>query len=180
MASCSITTGMCLEWVWYVADTKTNDCAYCSCKYYSKMLKNVLYLGAMVSAGPAAFAASLTGLKTVLFTGMSATALGSAVITYSEEFSLPWLCVGRMLHGLGAGTVFVIVPNYASELSKSKTRSKHFTQYNTPTIILIFRFRYYTFGWCGRESWNALRRDDSLVSFSETFSTRYELIIKTP
>lgn len=114
-----------MEWAWYVTDVKTDDCAYDNYEYHAKMLKNILYLGAMVGAGSAAFAASLVGLKTVLFSGLSATAFGSTVIAYSAD-ALPWLCVGRILHGLGAGTVFVVVPNYASEMSEPKTRSERF------------------------------------------------------
>lgn len=172
VTSCSITTGMCLEWAWYVTNVKTDDCAYCSCKYYLKMLKNVLYLGAMVSAGSTAFAASLAGLKTVLFTGLSVTALGSAVITYSAE-ALPWLCVGRILHGLGAGAVFVVVPNYASEISKPKIRSEHLTRYYKLILIITLRLRYYTFDRCDRKSGNALCHCDNSVSISETFSAQY-------
>lgn len=124
MATCSITTGMCLDWTWSMAVAKTNDCV--NYRYnHMKILKSTLYFGAVISAGPAAFIVSLAGLKAVLLAGSSIMAIGSAVLIYSAN-KLLWLYVGRLLHGLGVGIVFVVVPNYASEISKPKPRSKHF------------------------------------------------------
>lgn len=124
MATCSITTGMCLEWTWSMAVVKTNDCAYYRYNHM-KILKSTVYFGAIISAGPAAFVASLAGFKAVLFASSSIMAMGSAVLIYSAN-KLSWLYVGRLLHGLGVGIVLVVVPNYASEISKPKTRSENF------------------------------------------------------
>lgn len=124
MATCSITTGMCLDWTWNMAVARTNDCA-CYRYNHMKILKSTVYFGAIVSAGPAAFVASLAGLKAMLFASSSIMAIGSAVIIYSAN-KLSWLYVGRLLHGLGVGIAFVVVPNYASEISNSKTKSEHF------------------------------------------------------
>lgn len=123
-ASCSITTGMCLEWTWSTAAAKIDDCAYYRYNHL-KILKSTLYFGAVISAGPTAFVSSLAGLRAVLFASSSITAIGSAVIMYSADI-LSWLYVGRLLQGLGVGIVFVAVPNYASEISKPKPRSEHF------------------------------------------------------
>lgn len=128
MTSCSFTIGMCLEWAWYMTDTLIdnydNDDLCNTDKYRLKMIKSLLYFGAIVSAGPAAFFASLLGLKLVLVIGMMITACGSLVIIYMSTMSIAF-CIGRIMHGIGTGIVFVIVPNYAAEIAEPKLRCEY-------------------------------------------------------
>lgn len=91
------------------------------------MLKNLLFLGAITSAGPAAIVASLIGLKAVLVIGMLFTLCGSVIIMYSMGV-LMVLYTGRILQGFGAGIVCVIVPNYAAEIADPKIRSEYFIE----------------------------------------------------
>lgn len=124
VASCSLTIGMCLEWTWCSTDIE---------KYQSKMLKDLLFLGAITSAGPAAIVASLVGLKSVLAIGMVITFCGSVIIVYSMGV-LTALYTGRILQGFGAGVVCVIVPNFVAEIAEPKFRSKYFIASNTYTL----------------------------------------------
>lgn len=119
---------MCLEWAWYMTDALIEDYdnndLYKTDKYRLKMIKSLLYFGAIVSAGPAAFFASLLGLKSVLVIGMMITACGSLVIIYLSTTSIAF-CIGRVMHGIGTGIVFVIVPNYAVEIAEPKLRCEY-------------------------------------------------------
>ncbi|CAI6358170.1 unnamed protein product [Macrosiphum euphorbiae] len=112
---------MCFEWTWCSTDIE---------KYQSKMLKDLLFLGAITSAGPAAILASLVGLKLVLVIGMIFTFCGSVIIVYSMGV-LAVLYMGRILQGFGAGVVCVIVPNFSAEIAEPKFRSKYFNESNT-------------------------------------------------
>jgi len=94
------------------------------------MLKDLLFLGAIGSAGPAAIVASLVGLKSVLVIGMVFTFCGSVIIVYSMGV-LTVLYIGRILQGFGTGVVCVIVPNYVAEIAEPKFRSKYFFESNT-------------------------------------------------
>lgn len=123
MAACSITIGICLEWTWYATDVETSDInADYNDKYRSQIMKNFLYFGMIVSAGPAAFATSLLGFKSLLVVGMFITISGSIVINNGSFLAL---YIGQSLHGIGAGIVFVIVPNYAAEMAEPRLRSKY-------------------------------------------------------
>ncbi|XP_026820704.1 facilitated trehalose transporter Tret1-2 homolog [Rhopalosiphum maidis] len=113
VASCSLTIGMCLEWTWCTTSIEM---------YQTLRLKDLLFLGAITSAGPAAIVASLVGLKAVLVIGMLFTLCGSVIIVYSMGI-LMVLYIGRILQGFGAGIVCVIVPNYAAEIADPKIRS---------------------------------------------------------
>lgn len=115
---CSVTIGMCLEGSWRTNDAGTE---YDKNKL-SEMSKTLLYIGAIVSAGPAAFIASMQNkLREVLIIGMWFTLGGSILITFSTD-ALRTLIFGRIFHGIGAGIVCVIVPNYASEFTDSQYR----------------------------------------------------------
>lgn len=118
VASCSLTIGMCLEWTWCTTNIEM---------YQTLRLKNLLFLGAITSAGPAAIIASLIGLKAVLVIGMLFTFCGSVIIMYSMGV-LMVLYTGRILQGFGAGIVCVIVPNYAAEIADPKIRSEYFIE----------------------------------------------------
>jgi len=123
VAACSITIGICLEWTWCTTDVETSDTnAEYNDKYRSQIMKNFLYFGMIVSAGPAAFVASLLGLKSLLVVGMFITICGSIVINGGSFLAL---YIGQSLHGVGAGIVFVIVPNYATEMAEPRLRSKY-------------------------------------------------------
>jgi len=99
------------------------------------MLKDILFVGAITSAGPAAILASLVGLKPVLVIGMFFTFCGSVIIVYSMGV-LAVLYIGRILQGFGAGVVCVIVPNFAAEIAEPKFRSKYFIKSNTFIYVL--------------------------------------------
>jgi len=113
---------MCLDWTWCTTDVKPSDTDYKD-EYRSQIIKNFLYFGMIISAGPAAFVASLMGFKSLLSIGMFITICGSTVINNGSFLAL---YIGRSLHGIGAGIVFVIVPNYAAEIAEPKLRSKCF------------------------------------------------------
>lgn len=122
---CSLTIGLCLEWTWCTVNAeKDNPIAHSKHTYQTQALNDLLYFGIIVSAGPAAFVSSLLGLKSALVIGLVITTCGSIVIIYSTG-ALLWLYIGRIMHGLGAGFVFVIVPNYASEIAEPKFRGKY-------------------------------------------------------
>jgi len=107
---------MCLEWTWCTTEIE---------KYQSKLLKDLLFLGAIARAGPAAILASLVGPKPVLVIGMVLTFCGSVIIVYSMGV-LTVLYTGRILQGFGAGVVWVVVPNYVAEIAEPKFRSKYY------------------------------------------------------
>lgn len=133
MTTCSITTGMCMEWTCFFAtDEKTNDTNtdYIE-KYGLQLVKSCLYFGMIFSAGPAAFVASLIGLKSLLMAGTLITISGSIVCNLGTYLAM---YIGRSLHGIGAGIVFVIVPNYGAEIAEPKFRSKY-------TFVLLTRNR---------------------------------------
>ncbi|XP_025194293.1 sugar transporter ERD6-like 6 [Melanaphis sacchari] len=113
VASCSLTIGMCLEWTWCTRSIEM---------YQIFRLKDLFFLGAITSAGPAAIVGSLVGLKAILVIGMIFTFCGSVIILYSMG-ALMILYIGRILQGFGAGIVCVIVPNYAAEISDPKIRN---------------------------------------------------------
>jgi len=94
------------------------------------MLNDLLFLGAITGAGPAAIVGSLVGLKQVLVIGMVFTFCWSVIIVYSMDV-LAVLYVARILQGFGAGIVCVIVPNFAAEIAEPKFRSKYFIESNT-------------------------------------------------
>lgn len=120
---CSVTIGMCL--VCFTTDEETNDTDIdYKEKYRSELIKSCLYFGMIISAGPAAFFASLMGLKSLLVVGMLITISGSVVSSIGESCFA--LYIERSLHGIGAGIVFVIVPNYGAEMAEPKFRSKSF------------------------------------------------------
>lgn len=135
MTSCSFTAGMCLEWAWFMTDAIIKVCdngnVYGSVenmdKYRFKIIKSLLYTGAIISAGPAAFFASLCGLKLVLVIGMMITMCGSLVIIYLSYLSITSIAfyAGRIMHGIGTGIVFVTVPNYVEEMAEPKIRGKY-------------------------------------------------------
>lgn len=131
MALCSLAVGMSLEWTWCSDDVKTDnfDINYRN-KHGSQVLENILFVGMIIGAGPAAFISSNIGLKTTLVMGMMNTILGSYSILYSDYSGIiPYLWIGRIMHGIGAGFIFVIVPNYAVEIANPKIRGV--------TIILL-------------------------------------------
>lgn len=121
---CSLTVGMCLEWTWCSEDVETDDfnTNYRN-KYRSQVLKNILYFGAIISAGPAAFVTSHFGLKAILAIGLIINLCGSFTIIYSTG-SILALYIGRIMHGMGTGIVFVVVPNYAVEIADPKLRGE--------------------------------------------------------
>lgn len=146
---------MCLEWAWYMTDMLIedydNDDFHYTDKYRLKMIKSLVYFGAVVSAGPAAFFASLLGFKSVLVIGMMITACGSLVIIYLSTTSIAF-CIGRIMHGIGTGIVFVIVPNYAAEIAEPKLRCEYyiFSKSNIQIVISscgkgIFSFFFFFF-----------------------------------
>jgi len=96
--------------------------------YQLQRLKDLLFFGAITSAGPAAIVASLIGLKAVLVIGMLFTLCGSVIIVYSMGV-LMVVYTGRIMQGFGAGIVFVIVPNYAAEIAEPKLRSEYYYIY---------------------------------------------------
>lgn len=126
---CSMTIGMCLEWTCCTIESpsiiRNNQ------QHRSNVLKSCMYFGAIISAGPAAFIASLKGLRAMLIIALLITISGSILITYSPDALLS-LCSARILHGLATGIVFVIVPNYAAEMAEPKFRGKQ-----RKTIIIL-------------------------------------------
>lgn len=122
---CSLTIGMCLEWAWCTVNIDDdNQNVHSKHEYQRQALNNLLYFGMIISAGPAAFVVSLLGLRSVLVIGLGLTTCGSIVIIYSTG-TLLWLYIGRILHGLGAGIVFVVVPNYSLEIAEPKLRGDY-------------------------------------------------------
>ncbi|XP_060851565.1 facilitated trehalose transporter Tret1-2 homolog [Rhopalosiphum padi] len=110
---------MCLEWTWQNDDLKTE----CNWSAFENMSKTLIYVGAIISAGPAALVASMqTKLREVLIIGIFFTLCGSIVLMTCSISALSTLVAGRILHGMGAGIVCVVVPNYAAEITEPKYR----------------------------------------------------------
>lgn len=119
-----------MEWTWCSEDVETDDfnTNYMN-KYRSQVLKNILYFGAIIAAGPAAFFASLFGFKAVLAIGLVITVCGSFAIIFHSTGTILALYIGRIMHGMGAGIVFVVVPNYAVEIADPKIRGEYYKKY---------------------------------------------------
>ncbi|KAL4084714.1 hypothetical protein QTP88_027636 [Uroleucon formosanum] len=110
---------MCLEWTRRDDDVITEN-EWSTSEYMSKTL---IYGGAIISAGPAALIASMqTKLREVLTIGTLFTLCGSIVLMTCSTGALSTLIIGRILHGMGAGVVCVVVPNYAAEITEPKYR----------------------------------------------------------
>ncbi|CAI6364419.1 unnamed protein product [Macrosiphum euphorbiae] len=110
---------MCLEWTVHDDDVTTENDWSTS----ENMSKTLIYGGAIISAGPAALIASMqTKLREVLTIGTLFTLCGSIVLMTCSTDALSTLITGRILHGMGAGIVCVIVPNYAAEITEPKYR----------------------------------------------------------
>lgn len=139
---CSLTIGMCLEWAWCTPTIEIDNPNAHKHEYQMQSLTNVLYFGAIVSAGPAAFVASLLGLRSVLVIGLGITTCGSIVVIYSTGAFL-WLYIGRILHGLGAGIVFVIVPNYTLEIAESKLRGEYYVKINLNVYYIDYEICFH-------------------------------------
>lgn len=123
MSGCSLTVGMCLEWTRRDDDVITEN-EWSTSEYMSKTL---IYGGAIISAGPAALIASMqTKLREVLTIGTLFTLCGSIVLMTCSTGALSTLIIGRILHGMGAGVVCVVVPNYAAEITEPKYRGENF------------------------------------------------------
>lgn len=121
VSGCSLTVGMCLEWTRRDYDVITENDWSTS----ESMSKTLIYGGAIISAGPAALIASMqTKLREVLIIGILFTLCGSIILVYSTG-ALSTLIIGRILHGMGAGIVWVIVPNYAAEITEPKYRGEN-------------------------------------------------------
>ncbi|XP_022169793.1 sugar transporter ERD6-like 6 [Myzus persicae] len=117
VSQCSLTVGMCLEWRNDDGETE-NDWSTSE-----NMSKTLIYGGAIISAGPAALIASMqTKLREVLIIGMLFTLCGSIIVLMCSTGALSTLITGRILHGMGAGIVCVVVPNYAAEITEPKYR----------------------------------------------------------
>jgi len=130
VSGCSLTVGMCLEW------TPRNDdvLAENDWRTSENMSKTLIYGGAIISAGPAALIASMqTKLREVLTIGILFTLCGSIVLMTCSNSSLSTLITGRILHGMGAGIVCVVVPNYAAEITESKYRGENVNATTTRT-----------------------------------------------
>lgn len=122
VSCCSLTIGVCLEWTWHNDDDVKTECNWYATK---NMLKSILYAGTIISAGPAALVASMqTKLKEVLIIGIILTLCGSIVLMMCSASAMLTLITGRILHGMGAGIVCVVVPNYAAEITEPKYRGK--------------------------------------------------------
>ncbi|CAH1738774.1 unnamed protein product [Aphis gossypii] len=120
VSCCSLTIGMCLEWTWHNDDDIKTECNWYATK---NMLKSILYAGAIISAGPAALIASMQAkLREVLIIGIILTLCGSIVLMTCSASAMLTLITGRILHGMGAGIVCVVVPNYAAEITEPKYR----------------------------------------------------------
>jgi len=126
---------MCLEWTWHDDDVTTENDWSTS----ENMSKTLIYGGAIISAGPAALIASMqTKLREVLTIGTLITLCGSIVLMTCSTSALSTLITGRILHGIGAGIVCVVVPNYAAEITEPKYRGENFNTITTTiTTILI-------------------------------------------
>jgi len=112
---------MCMEW------TKRNYDAIMENDWSTSenMSKTLIYGGAIISAGPAALIASMqVKLREVLIIGILFTLCGSIILVYSTG-TFSTLITGRILHGMGAGIVWVIVPNYAAEITDLKYRGEN-------------------------------------------------------
>ncbi|CAI6364420.1 unnamed protein product [Macrosiphum euphorbiae] len=126
---------MCLEWTVHDDDVTTENDWSTS----ENMSKTLIYGGAIISAGPAALIASMqTKLREVLTIGTLFTLCGSIVLMTCSTDALSTLITGRILHGMGAGIVCVIVPNYAAEITEPKYRGEN--TITTPRITTIFFF----------------------------------------
>jgi len=113
---------MCLEWTWHNDDDVKTECNWYATK---NMLKSILYAGAIISAGPAALIASMQAkLREVLIIGIILTLCGSIVLITCSASAMLTLITGRILHGMGAGIVCVVVPNYAAEITEPKYRGE--------------------------------------------------------
>ena len=111
---------MCLEWRGDYTVTE-NDWSTSE-----NMLKSLVYVGAIISAGPAALITSMqTKLKEVLIIGILFTLCGSIVLMTCSTGALSTMITGRILHGMGAGIVCVVVPNYAAEITEPKYRGEY-------------------------------------------------------
>lgn len=127
MSGCSLTVGMCLECTRRDDDVITENDWSTS----ENMSKTLIYGGAIISAGPAALIASMqTKLREVLTIGILFTLCGSIVLTTCSTSAPSTLIIGRILHGMGAGVVCVVVPNYAAEITEPKYRGENFNSYN--------------------------------------------------
>ncbi|XP_025193472.1 facilitated trehalose transporter Tret1-2 homolog [Melanaphis sacchari] len=116
---CSLTIGMCLEWTWYDDDVKTKHNLGVS----ESTIKTLMYVGVIISAGPAALIASMQKkLREVLIIGIFLTLCGSIIFMAFSISALLTLITGRILHGMGAGIVCVVVPNYSAEITEPKYR----------------------------------------------------------
>lgn len=116
---------MCLEWRNDDGETE-NDWSTSE-----NMSKTLIYGGAIISAGPAALIASMqTKLREVLIIGMLFTLCGSIIVLMCSTGALSTLITGRILHGMGAGIVCVVVPNYAAEITEPKYRGRNVNNIN--------------------------------------------------
>jgi len=118
VSGCSLTVGMCLEWTRHddENDWSTSE----------NMSKTLIYGGAIISAGPASLIASMqTKLREVLTIGTLLTLCGSIVLMTCSTGAMSTLITGRILHGMGAGIVCVVVPNYAAEITEPKYRGEN-------------------------------------------------------
>lgn len=95
-------------------------------KSQSKMCSDVFYFGIVVSAGLVAFFASQVGHKALLIFGTVITTFGSIAVIGLTSGPMTMVYYGRLLQGIFAGFVFVIVPNYASEIAETERRGEQY------------------------------------------------------
>ena len=82
----------------------------------------ILEIGAFVSSLSVGRIGDMLGRRRTIFWGSIVFVIGGAAQTFAT--GMPMMLIGRIVAGLGVGTLSTIVPVYQSEISPAHNRGK--------------------------------------------------------